>query len=47
MRKSEDFEFSILKKLDPDATAEDVLEHERRWKIRLHTYLKDGGLNEN
>jgi hypothetical protein len=47
MRKLEDFEVSVLQTLDPNATQEAVLEHERKWKIRLHTSLKDGGLNEN
>jgi hypothetical protein len=47
MRKLEDFEFSVLETLDPNATKEAILEHERKSKIRLHTSLKDGGLNEN
>jgi hypothetical protein len=47
LRKFEDFEFSILQTLDRDADKQEVGEHERRWKERLHTYTKDGGLNDN
>lgn len=46
-REKEDFEFSVLQTLDPNATKEAVLEQEKYWKKRLRTRLEDGGLNEN
>lgn len=47
MRKSQDFQFSILQTLHGDTDKQEVIEHERRWKIRLHTKIEEGGLNKN
>ena len=46
-RKLEDFEFSVLQTLNSNATKKAVLEPEAKWKIRLHTSLKESGLNKN
>lgn len=46
-RKLENFEFSILETLGLNADQEKVTECEKTWKIRLHTYAREGGLNEN
>jgi hypothetical protein len=40
------FRFSILQRLSPDAEAEEVIEQERKWKLRLHTRAPLG-LNDN
>jgi hypothetical protein len=45
-RKSENFEFSILELLTHDMIAAEVIDHENRWKKRLHT-RSPFGLNDN
>ncbi len=44
-RDPKNFRFSILQRVSPDMDAEDVIELENRWKIRLHT--RELGLNKN
>lgn len=44
-RNPKNFRFSILQRVSPDMDAEDVIELENRWKIRLHT--RELGLNKN
>jgi GIY-YIG catalytic domain-containing protein len=46
-RKLENFAFSILETLRLNAEQQEATEREGTWKKRLHTYSKDGGLNEN
>ncbi|HXZ12144.1 MAG TPA: GIY-YIG nuclease family protein [Candidatus Sulfotelmatobacter sp.] len=45
-RAPENFRFSILQTLPPDMEANDVIQLESSWKLRLHTHSPDG-LNEN
>lgn len=41
----EEFQFSVLERLSPDAPAEHVVQREKSWKTRLHTHQY--GLNGN
>lgn len=45
-RKPEGFRFSILQRVSPDMSADDVVRLEASWKTRLHT-RQPWGLNEN
>ncbi|RKG48025.1 GIY-YIG nuclease family protein [Corallococcus sp. AB011P] len=44
-RDPANFRFSILERVSPDMTKEDLCDLETRWKVRLHT--RDYGLNDN
>lgn len=44
-RDPKNFRFSILQRVSPDMDAEEVIEMENKWKLRLHT--RDLGLNKN
>lgn len=41
------FRFSILQLLNHDADQDEVAEMETKWKVRLHTRVSEGGLNDN
>src|SRR5690606_15142109 len=45
-RNPEDFVFSILQRVSPDMTAEEIVSIENTWKDRLHTRAPYG-LNDN
>lgn len=47
MRDPQNFRFTILERLSPDADADSVIARETTWKKRLHTRSSDGGLNDN
>lgn len=44
-RDPKNFRFSILQRVSPDMDADDVIELEKSWKVRLHT--RELGLNKN
>jgi hypothetical protein len=46
-RQSENFEFSMLEILRPNADPQEAIDKEGTWKRRLHTRMSEGGLNEN